>query len=208
MVAENLISVFARITGRATDLCRARFDAQARFVDQAAQVEEVVIVLAGARPVALGVGVEAGEPGLALIPGDIAVPDEVEVGPGRMESGGLIKETRCEPVVAQRLAVELDLHDDRLFALALELERIALEDDYFIGRKLYPNVDFYSGIVLHALGIPTKLFTALFAMGRTVGWIAHWAEMISDPEHRIGRPRQLYTGPARRDVPAGHRRTR
>ena len=103
---------------------------------------------------------------------------------------------------------ELDQHDDRLFALALELERIALEDDYFIGRKLYPNVDFYSGIVLHALGIPTKLFTALFAMGRTVGWIAHWAEMISDPEHRIGRPRQLYTGPARRDVPAGHRRTR
>ncbi len=96
---------------------------------------------------------------------------------------------------------ELDLQDNPLFKLALELERIALEDDYFIEKKLYPNVDFYSGIVLHALGIPTNLFTAMFAMGRTVGWIAHWDEMISDPEHRIGRPRQLYTGPACRDVP-------
>lgn len=95
---------------------------------------------------------------------------------------------------------ELNLRDDPLFRLALELERIALEDSYFIERKLYPNVDFYSGIVLHALGIPTKLFTAMFAMGRTVGWIAHWAEMISDPEQRIARPRQLYVGPCRRDV--------
>jgi citrate synthase len=96
---------------------------------------------------------------------------------------------------------ELDLHDHKLFALALELERIALEDDYFIEKKLYPNVDFYSGIVLHALGIPTNIFTALFAMGRTVGWIAHWTEMITDPEHRIGRPRQLYVGEKRRDMP-------
>ncbi|MFA5985682.1 MAG: citrate synthase [Methylococcaceae bacterium] len=96
---------------------------------------------------------------------------------------------------------ELGLHDDKIFKLALELERIALEDDYFIAKKLYPNVDFYSGIVLHALGIPTNMFTAIFAMGRTVGWIAHWDEMISDPEQRIGRPRQLYTGHSRRDVP-------
>jgi citrate synthase len=99
---------------------------------------------------------------------------------------------------------ELGLHDDKLFKLALELERIALEDDYFIEKKLYPNVDFYSGIVLHALGIPTNLFTAMFAMGRTVGWIAHWDEMIADPEQKIGRPRQLYTGANRRDVPAQH----
>lgn len=96
---------------------------------------------------------------------------------------------------------ELGLHDDRLFKLALELERIALEDEYFISKKLYPNVDFYSGIVFHALGIPTNMFTAMFAMGRTVGWIAHWDEMIGDPEQKIGRPRQLYTGATRRDVP-------
>ncbi|WP_305907914.1 citrate synthase [Methylomarinum sp. Ch1-1] len=95
---------------------------------------------------------------------------------------------------------ELGLHDDPLFKLALELERIALEDEYFIEKKLYPNVDFYSGIVLRALGIPVNMFTAMFAMGRSVGWIAHWDEMISDPEHKIGRPRQLYTGKTQRDV--------
>jgi citrate synthase len=95
---------------------------------------------------------------------------------------------------------ELGLHDDRLFKLALELERIALEDEYFIEKKLYPNVDFYSGIVLRALGIPSNMFTALFAMGRSVGWISHWDEMISDPEQKIGRPRQLYIGQTRRDV--------
>jgi citrate synthase len=99
---------------------------------------------------------------------------------------------------------ELGLHDDKLFKLALELERIALEDDYFLEKKLYPNVDFYSGIVLHALGIPANMFTAMFAMGRTVGWIAHWDEMIADPDQKIGRPRQLYTGATRRDVPAQH----
>ncbi|WAK01509.1 citrate synthase [Methylobacter sp. YRD-M1] len=96
---------------------------------------------------------------------------------------------------------ELGLHDDRLFKLALELERIALEDEYFIEKKLYPNVDFYSGIVLRALGIPSNMFTALFAMGRSVGWISHWDEMISDPEQKIGRPRQLYVGQTERDVP-------
>ncbi len=95
---------------------------------------------------------------------------------------------------------ELGLHDDRLFKLAMELEKIALEDDYFISKKLYPNVDFYSGIVQKALGIPTQLFTGIFAMARTVGWIAQWNEMIADPDQKIGRPRQLYTGAARRDV--------
>ncbi|GDX85398.1 citrate synthase [Methylococcaceae bacterium] len=100
---------------------------------------------------------------------------------------------------------ELGLHDDKLFKLALELERFALEDPYFIEKKLYPNVDFYSGIVLHALGIPTNMFTAIFAMGRTIGWIAHWDEMISDPEQRIGRPRQLFVGATPRDLPPQHR---
>jgi citrate synthase len=95
---------------------------------------------------------------------------------------------------------ELGLHDDRLFKLAMELERIALEDEYFIEKKLYPNVDFYSGIVQRALGIPVQLFTGIFAMARTVGWIAQWNEMISDPEIKIGRPRQLYTGAKQRDV--------
>lgn len=95
---------------------------------------------------------------------------------------------------------ELNLHDDRLFKLAMELERIALEDPYFVEKKLYPNVDFYSGIVLRALGIPTEMFTAIFAMARSVGWIAQWDEMISDPELKIGRPRQLYKGVTRRDV--------
>ncbi len=94
---------------------------------------------------------------------------------------------------------ELGLHDDPMFKLALELERIALEDEYFISKKLYPNVDFYSGIVLRALGIPVSMFTAVFALGRTVGWITQWNEMISDPEQKIGRPRQLYVGPTKRD---------
>ena len=82
----------------------------------------------------------------------------------------------------------------------MALEKIALEDDYFVSRKLYPNVDFYSGIVQRALGIPVPLFTAIFALARTVGWIAQWNEMISDPEQKIGRPRQLYVGETRRDV--------
>ncbi len=97
---------------------------------------------------------------------------------------------------------ELGLQNDPLFKLALELEKIALEDEYFISKKLYPNVDFYSGIVQRALGIPVSMFTAIFAMARTVGWIAQWSEMISDPEYKIGRPRQLYTGAATRDVAA------
>jgi citrate synthase len=95
---------------------------------------------------------------------------------------------------------ELGLKDDPLFGLAMALEKIALEDDYFVSRKLYPNVDFYSGIVQKALGIPVSLFTGIFAMARTVGWIAQWNEMISDPDQKIGRPRQLYTGATRRTV--------
>jgi citrate synthase len=95
---------------------------------------------------------------------------------------------------------ELGLHDDRLFKLAIALEKIALEDEYFVSRKLYPNVDFYSGIVQRALGIPVAMFTCIFALARTVGWIAQWQEMISDPEYKIGRPRQLYKGAGRREV--------
>lgn len=95
---------------------------------------------------------------------------------------------------------ELGLHDDPLFKLAMELERIALEDEYFVSRKLYPNVDFYSGIVQSALGIPASLFTGIFALARTVGWVAQWSEMISDPEQKIGRPRQLFIGETARDV--------
>ena len=95
----------------------------------------------------------------------------------------------------------LGLHNDPLFALAKALEKIALEDEYFVSRKLYPNVDFYSGIVQRAIGIPVKLFTGIFALARTVGWIAQLNEMIADPEYKIGRPRQLYVGSPRRDVP-------
>ena len=88
----------------------------------------------------------------------------------------------------------------------MELEQIALKDPFFVERKLYPNVDFYSGIVLSALGIPTEMFTVIFALSRSVGWISHWHEMISDPSLKIGRPRQLYTGAVRRDyVPADKR---
>ena len=94
---------------------------------------------------------------------------------------------------------ELDMGDEPLLALALELERIAREDEYFVKRKLYPNVDFYSGIILRAMGFPTAMFTVLFALARTAGWIAQWKEMIEDPAQKIGRPRQLYTGHAQRD---------
>ena len=95
----------------------------------------------------------------------------------------------------------LGLQNDPLFALAKALEKIALEDEYFVSRKLYPNVDFYSGIVQRAVGIPVNLFTGIFALARTVGWIAQLNEMIADPEYKIGRPRQLYVGATRRDVP-------
>lgn len=106
----------------------------------------------------------------------------------------VMKET-CDEVLN-----ELGLDNDPMFRIAKQLETIALEDDYFISKKLYPNVDFYSGIILKALGIPTEMFTVIFAIGRTPGWIAHWHEMISGP-YRIGRPRQLYTGSKARDYP-------
>jgi citrate synthase len=96
--------------------------------------------------------------------------------------------------------------DSPLFELALELEQVALKDDYFIEKNLYPNVDFYSGIIYRALGIPTSMFTVMFAIGRTVGWVAHWREMITDPHGRISRPRQVYSGPAKRDyIPVSDR---
>jgi citrate synthase len=101
---------------------------------------------------------------------------------------------------------ELGLGDNKLFELAMELEKTALSDPYFIERKLYPNVDFYSGIVLRALGVPTNMFTVFFAVARTIGWISQWNEMMADSEHKIGRPRQLYQGAAKRDyVPVGKR---
>jgi citrate synthase len=108
----------------------------------------------------------------------------------------LMQET-CKEVLST-----LGLENDPLLKLAMELERVALEDDYFVSRKLYPNVDYYSGIVQRAIGIPTSMFTCIFAMARTVGWISQWNEMISEPDQKIGRPRQLFTGHARRDVPA------
>jgi citrate synthase len=101
---------------------------------------------------------------------------------------------------------ELGLENDPLFKLAKALEKIALEDEYFVSRKLYPNVDFYSGIVQRAIGIPVNLFTGIFALARTVGWIAQLNEMIGDPEYKIGRPRQLFTGATKRDVPALNKR--
>jgi citrate synthase len=106
----------------------------------------------------------------------------------------LMRET-CYEVLS-----ELGLGDDPLFKLAMALEKIALEDDYFVSRKLYPNVDFYSGIVQKAIGIPVPLFTAIFALARTVGWIAQLNEMIADPEYKIGRPRQLFFGATTRAV--------
>ncbi len=101
---------------------------------------------------------------------------------------------------------ELGVGNDPQLELAMRLEEIALADDYFVERKLYPNVDFYSGIIYRALGIPTEFFTVMFAIGRTPGWIAQWMEMLTDPEQRIGRPRQLYTGAARRKYVPLHRR--
>jgi len=98
-----------------------------------------------------------------------------------------------------RVLEKLGKTDNPLFELSLKLEEIALKDDYFVSRKLYPNVDFYSGIIYSALGIPRSMFTVMFAIARTAGWVAHWQEMVSDPGMRIGRPRQLYTGPTKRD---------
>jgi citrate synthase len=113
-----------------------------------------------------------------------------------------VMQTTCHEVLKQ-----VGAESDPLLPIALELERIALEDEYFIKRKLYPNIDFYSGITLRAMGFPTSMFTVLFALARTVGWIAQWEEMTTDPTQRIGRPRQIYTGAAQRDyVPMGQRK--
>lgn len=111
-----------------------------------------------------------------------------------MDPRAKIMKQTCDEVLN-----ELGLQDSPKFKLAMALEQIALSDPYFIEKKLYPNVDFYSGIVLSALGIPVSMFTVIFALARTVGWISHWHEMISEPTQKIGRPRQLYTGPTRRD---------
>ena len=101
--------------------------------------------------------------------------------------------------MCHKVLEKLGRSDNPLFELALRLEEIALKDEYFVSRKLYPNVDFYSGIIYSAIGIPRSMFTVMFAIARTVGWVAHWQEMIADPGMRIGRPRQLYTGPTQRD---------
>jgi citrate synthase len=106
-----------------------------------------------------------------------------------------IMQKTCHEVLA-----ELGIKEEPMLDIAMELEKIALNDDYFVSRKLYPNVDFYSGIILKAMGIPTSMFTVLFAVARTVGWISQWKEMMEDPSQRIGRPRQLYTGATARDV--------
>lgn len=119
-----------------------------------------------------------------------------------MDPRAAIMRTTCHEVLN-----ELGLHDDPMFKLAMALEKIALEDEYFVKRKLYPNVDFYSGIVMRAMGIPNSMFTAIFALARTAGWIAQWDEMIADPTQRIGRPRQLYTGETKREfVPMNARK--
>ncbi|MDO9052142.1 MAG: citrate synthase [Methylotenera sp.] len=112
-----------------------------------------------------------------------------------MDPRAAIMRKTCHEVLA-----ELGLNDDPLFKLAMALEKIALEDEYFVSRQLYPNVDFYSGIVMRAMGIPNSMFTAIFALARTAGWIAQWSEMNADHEHKIGRPRQLYTGNTRREL--------
>jgi citrate synthase len=112
-----------------------------------------------------------------------------------------IMQKTCHEVLA-----ELGIKDEPLLDLAMALEKVALEDDYFVSRKLYPNVDFYSGIILKAMGIPTSMFTVIFAVARTVGWVSQWKEMVEDPAQRIGRPRQIYTGPAKRDYLALDRR--
>ena len=108
-----------------------------------------------------------------------------------------IMQQTCREVLA-----ELGIKGDPMLDMAVEMERIALSDDYFISKKLYPNVDFYSGIILKAMGFPTSMFTVLFAVARTVGWISQWKEMIEDPSQRIGRPRQVYTGHTQRDYTA------
>ena len=110
----------------------------------------------------------------------------------------LAPEAFNDATTLDKILARLGRSDNPLFELALRLEEIALKDEYFVSRKLYPNVDFYSGVIYSAIGIPRSMFTVMFAIARTVGWVAHWLEMIGDPEMRIVRPRQLYTGPTQR----------
>ncbi len=118
-----------------------------------------------------------------------------------MDPRAAVMRRTCHEVLS-----DLNLKNNKLFELAMELERVALSDPYFIERKLYPNVDFYSGIVLRALGIPSNMFTVIFAVARTIGWLSQWNEMIADAEHKIGRPRQLYRGATKRDYVAVKKR--
>jgi len=141
------------------------------------------------------------------------IPDfirQVKAGEGKLMGFGhrVYKNYDPRARIIKRIADEVfaATRPSALLAVALELERIALQDDYFVSRKLYPNVDFYSGLIYDAMGFPVEMFPVLFAIARTAGWLAQWQEMIADPEQKIARPRQLYTGPARRDfVPVGAR---
>ena len=146
-------------------------------------------------------GVEVGEDVLA---------EQLVAAPRRLGVRPLVglEEQRPEAAVGlvDEVLDELGVKDP-LLDLAMELEKIALNDDYFVSRKLYPNVDFYSGIILKAMGFPISMFTVLFAVARTVGWISQWCELVADPTQKIGRPRQLYTGEgARPYVPLNKRK--
>jgi citrate synthase len=163
----------------------------------------------GANEAALQMLTEIGDP--AKVAGFIAkVKDKTShqrlIGFGHRVYKNYDPRAKIMQKTAHEVLAEIGVKDDPLMEVARELERAALSDDYFIERKLYPNVDFYSGIILRALGFPTSMFTVLFALARTVGWISQWKEMIEDPGQRIGRPRQLYTGAPRRDyVPMSKR---
>ena len=113
--------------------------------------------------------------------------------------GGPYFDVQVAFMTGYELIENLNIKEDPLLKIAIELEKIALNDTYFIEKKLYPNVDFYSGIILKAIGFPKSMFTVLFAIGRTIGWVSHWKEMIEDPINKIGRPRQLYNGAKIRD---------
>ena len=164
----------------------------------------------GANEAALNMLAEIGEPG--NIPKFIAKAKDKKdpfrlMGFGHRVYKNYDPRARIMQKAAHEVLTELGITDDPLLDVARELEQFALKDDYFIEKKLYPNIDFYSGITLRALGFPTSMFTVLFAIARTVGWIAQWKEMIEDPSQRIGRPRQLYTGAKSRDyTPVSQRR--
>ncbi|WP_313291436.1 catalase, partial [Rhizobium rhizoryzae] len=148
---------------------------------------------------------EADAPPFDILDATKIIPEEVHPLKviGRMtlnrNPDNFFAETEQAAFLPTNIVPGIDFSDDPLLQVAMELEKIALTDEYFIEKKLYPNIDFYSGITLKAMGFPTTMFTVLFALARTVGWIAQWAEMIEDPQQRIGRPRQLYTGAPKRD---------